>query len=77
MSRPNLTTTERNLLNYMETHYKRTPTAPCFVPGRYAGGTLDRYLKILERLEERNLIKVERNDGPYTTWVLKKISHWN
>jgi len=35
---------------------------------------MDRYLAIIERMEHRGLLRVKRNDGPYFTWTLKKIS---
>jgi len=69
-----LSTTERNLLSYLEAHHNRTPTAPCFIPKNFSSGTMERYLAIIERMEHRGLLRVKRNDGPYFTWTLKKIS---
>jgi hypothetical protein len=69
---PSLTINQRNLYTYYLAHKKRHGNNPCFVP-RVGTQTsrLPDYLKALAKLEEYNLISVDRTNKYYTAWIIK------
>ena len=70
---PALSINQRNLYLYYLNHKKRHPHSPCFVPKMSVqGNRMADYLKTLERLEEMNLIRVERVSDNYTGWIMRE-----
>ena len=65
-----LTSTERNLLNYVITQTKRHPDRPCLVPIHINTGKQD-YLRAIYYLEQRGFLEVDRPTIHYPTWVVK------
>ena len=67
-----LTVNQRNIYNYFLNHKKKHQKQPCFVPrSTTQASRLDDYLTALQRLEEYNLISVDRNADNYTGWIIK------
>lgn len=69
---PALSINQRNLYLYFLSHKKRHKHAPCYVPrNSVRGNGLNDYLKTLEKLEQLNLITVDRTADNYTGWIIK------
>ena len=68
---PALSINQRNLYLYYLTHKKNHPNSPCFVPRMSVqGNRMADYLKTIERLEELQLIRVDRTSDNYTGWII-------
>ena len=68
---PNLTINQRNLYLYFLNHQKKRIAAPCYVPRLPSQSSrLDQYLTALERLEELELIRIDRRANNYTGWIM-------
>ena len=66
-----LTSNQRNLYNYYLSHTKRYPNTPCYVPkSSTTKHTLADYIKIIDKLEALNLIRVDRTTAHNTGWVI-------
>lgn len=69
---PALSINQRNLYLYFLSHKKRHKHTPCYVPrNSVRGNGLNDYLKTLEKLEQLNLITVDRTADNYTAWIIK------
>lgn len=69
---PALSINQRNLYLYFLSHKKRHKHAPCYVPrNSVLGNGLKDYFKTLEKLEQLNLITVDRTADNYTGWIIK------
>ena len=68
-----LTITQRNLYLHFLNHQEKNPTEPCYVPPNpMQASRLPDYMKAIKRLEEMNLIVVDREATfYYTGWVLR------
>ena len=64
--RKSLTPAERNLIRYVKYHQKNYPHVPCFLPRQ--SSSLPRFMKQLETMENRKLIKVNRIGQSYLRW---------
>jgi hypothetical protein len=70
---PTLTINQRNLYQYFLGHKKKYGNAPCFVPRCPTQvSRLEQYLNALIKLEQYNLISVDRSRGNYTGWIMKE-----
>ena len=75
---PPLTKNQRNLYRYYLAHIKRHPDTPCYVPknpmtsmNNVPGMTkLQAYIKIIDSLENLNLIRTDRSADNYTGWII-------
>lgn len=68
---PALSINQRNLYLYYLNHKRKHPNAPCFVPKiPVQGNRMSDYLKMIERLEELQLIRVDRTSDNYTGWII-------
>ncbi len=68
---PALSINQRNLYLYYLNHKRKHPNAPCFVPKiPVQGNRMSDYLKMIERLEELQLIRVDRTSDNYTRWII-------
>lgn len=68
---PALSINQRNLYLYYLNHKRKHPNAPCFVPKiSVQGNRMSDYLKMIERLEELQLIRVDRTSDNYTGWII-------
>lgn len=66
-----LTPNQRNLYNYYLSHTKRYPNTPCYVPkSSTTKHTLEEYIKMLDKLEALNLIRIDRVTDHYTGWII-------
>lgn len=62
---------QRNLYTYVLYHKRKHRHAPCFVPRMpMQNFRLPEYLRAIEALEERGLIKVDRSASVYTGWII-------
>lgn len=62
---------QRNLYAYVLYHKRKHRRAPCFVPRMpMQSSRLPDYLRAIEALEERGLIKVDRSAPVYTSWII-------
>lgn len=67
-----LTVIQRNLYLYYLNHKKKNKHAVCFVPKLFMQSTrMPDYLRAIQVLEEKNLIKVDRTADNYTAWIIK------
>lgn len=68
-----LTITQRNLYLHFLNHQEKNPNEPCYVPPNPAQNSrLSQYMKAIQRLEEMNLIVVDRESAfYYTGWVMR------
>lgn len=66
-----LTINQRNLLLYYLNHKKKHGDKPCHVP-RFPSqvSRFSDYLRAMERLEERGLLRIERNSDNYLSWTI-------
>jgi hypothetical protein len=71
-----LTSKQRYLYNYYLHHRKHNKASPCFVP-RFLSNTkvIDAHLKALEKLEQLNLVSVDRRASNYTGWIILPPAH--
>jgi hypothetical protein len=68
---PALTTNQRNLYAYFLNHKKKHGNTPCFVPRCSTQiSRLDQYLQALVKLEQYDLIRVDRSNVNYTAWIM-------
>lgn len=68
---PALSINQRNLYLYYLNHKRKHPNAACFVPKiPVQGNRMSDYLKTIERLEEMQLIRVDRTSDNYTGWII-------
>jgi len=66
-----LTVNQRNLYLYFLHHKKKYKNAPCFVPKLPMQSTrMKDYLRAIEALEEKNLIRIDRSSPSYTNWII-------
>jgi hypothetical protein len=63
----------RNLYLHFLNHQEKTPNEPCYVPPNPSQSSrLTQYMKAIQRLEEMNLIVVDRESAfYYTGWVMR------
>jgi len=68
---PTLSAGQRNLYCYYLAHIKRHPHTPCYVPrNSMTTNSIERYIKIIDSLEELNLIRTDRTADNYTGWIM-------
>ena len=66
-----LSSTERNIYFYFKNHMEKKFHAPCFVPKcTLKNSGMHEYLQALVRLEEKQLIVVDRSSDNYTQWIM-------
>lgn len=66
-----LSITERNIYFYFKNHMEKKSHAPCFVPRcTLKNNRMHDYLGALDRLESKQLIKVDRSSDNYTEWII-------
>lgn len=69
---PALSANQRNIYRYFLHHRKKWKNAPCFVPKLSTQTSrLKEYLTALQRLEEYNLISIDRSGDNYMQWIIK------
>lgn len=68
--RLHLTSTERNLLNYVITQTRKDPKRSCLVPIHINTGKQD-YLRAIYFLEKCGYLDIDRPTAHYPTWVAK------
>lgn len=67
-----LTINQRNLYLHFLNHKEKGLTTPCYVPQAPSSrNRLSLYLRAIERLEELNLISVDRESEDYREWVMR------
>lgn len=67
-----LTINQRNLYLHFLNHKEKGLTTPCYVPRAPSSrNRLSLYLRAIERLEELNLVIVDRESEDYTEWVMR------
>lgn len=68
---PSLTINQRNLYFYFLNHRKKHGKTPCFVPRCPSQASrIDQYFQALRKLEQYNLISVDRSTAHYTGWIM-------
>jgi len=68
---PALTLNQRNLYAYFLNHKEKHSHVPCFVPKLPAQSSrLEQYLQALNKLEQYELIRVDRTSVNYTGWIM-------
>jgi len=68
---PTLSASQRNLYRYYLAHMKRHPHIPCYVPrNSMTNNSIERYIKLIDSLEELNLISTNRTVDNYTGWIM-------
>ena len=68
---PPLSTNQRNLYRYYLAHIKRHPKTPCYVPrNSMTTNDIRKYIKIIDSLENLNLIRTDRSADNYTGWII-------
>jgi len=68
---PSLSINQRNLYLYYLNHRKKHKNSPCFVPKVLVqGNRMTDYIKTLGKLEEMNLIRIDRTADNYTGWII-------
>jgi|TARA_S200002703_G_scaffold77261_1_gene66639 hypothetical protein len=63
---------QRNFMNYVWHHWKHQPSSPCFVPKSFDYVSLQSYINMLESLEKKNLIQINRTGSSYRAWIISK-----
>lgn len=67
-----LTINQRNVYLHFLNHKEKGLTTPCYVPPAPSSrNRLSLYLRAIERLEELNLIVVDRDSDDYREWVMR------
>ena len=73
---PTLSAGQRNLYRYYLAHIKRHPHTPCYVPkNSMTTNSTERYIKVIDSLEELNLISTDRTADNYTGWIMLPPKH--
>lgn len=66
-----LRTNQRNIWTYYLHHRKKYPAAPCFVPkSPLSSSQFEVWMRALDALEEKNLIRIDRSAAHYTGWIM-------
>jgi hypothetical protein len=66
-----LSINQRNLYLYYLNHRKKHKNVPCFVPKiPVQGNRMADYMRTIESLEEKQLIRVDRSSDNYTGWII-------
>ena len=66
-----LSITERNIYFYFKNHMEKKSHAPCFVPRcTLKNNRMCDYLDAIDRLEQKELIVVDRRGDNYTQWIM-------
>jgi len=66
-----LSINQRNLYLYYLNHKKKHKNVPCFVPKiPVQGNGMADYMRAIQALEKKNLIRVDRTSDNYTGWII-------
>ena len=63
---------QRNFMRYVWNHWEKYPHQPCFVPKGMDAGPIKTYMNMLESLEQKKLIKINRTSKNYRQWTITK-----